>query len=177
LGSLAEFLVVDDELHRSDAIVVLGSGSRNRLSYGVKLYRSGYGKKIIITGMVIQLPGIATTWPRLARSEALSMGVSEQAIVLEERPTSTYEDAKYVKEDMVKDNLESAIVVSSPYHTRRSKMIFKKVFSDRKDIRLLFSPSDSEEFETKKWWVREHELVAVVSEYFKLVIYIFKYII
>lgn len=177
LEAIAKFLIVADELSPADAIVVLGSGEVERLRYGVILYKSGYGKSIIITGMEIKLPGLITTWPQLAMQEAVSLGVPETAIILEERPTSTYEDAVYVRQDMLAREFSSAIIVSSPPHMRRARMIFRKVFEDQKNIFLQFSPAEDSGFESHRWWTREGELITVVNEYCKLVLYLFKYMI
>ena len=57
-------------------------------------------------------------------------GIPEDILFLEERSQNTYEDAKYVKEDLLKMSLHSAIMVSDPFHMRRVSMIFKKVFKD-----------------------------------------------
>jgi len=177
LEAIAKFLIVEDQLSQADVIVILGGGGPERVRHGVKLYQSGYGTRIIATGMEQKLPGLTTTWPQLARQEAVSLGVPEDAIILEERPTSTYEDAKYVKQDMLDGGLRSAIVVSSPPHMRRARMTFRKVFSDQKDISLQFSPAEDSDFQVHKWWTREKELISIVNEYCKLVLYLFKYII
>jgi len=178
LEAIAKFLVVGDgDISRADAIVILGSGGPERVERGVELYKSGYGAKIIITGEELNLPGFRINWSQLAMREAVASGVPQKAIILEERPSSTYEDAVYVKEDMLSGNFKSAIVVSSNYHTRRAKVIFKKVFRDQKDISLQFSPADYKYFQTREWWTREKELVTVVNEYCKLIFYFFKYII
>jgi uncharacterized SAM-binding protein YcdF (DUF218 family) len=123
------------------------------------------------------LVGLTTTWPQLAMQEAVSSGVPADAIILEERPTSTYEDAVYVKEIVLEKDLKSVIVVTSPHHTRRSRMIFRKVFQGQKFIPLSFSPAISDKFQVHKWWTRERELVGVFNEYCKLFLYFFKYII
>jgi uncharacterized SAM-binding protein YcdF (DUF218 family) len=177
LEAMAKFLIVKDELSQADVIVILGGGGQERVKHGVKLYQSGYAMRIIATGMEENLPGLVTTWPKLAMREAVSLGVPEDAIILEERSTSTYEDAKYVKEDMLYRNFKSAIITSSPHHMRRARMIFRKVFEDEEDISLQFSPVEDSDFQTYKWWTREKELVGVVNEYCKLVLYFFKYII
>ncbi|MBM3211099.1 YdcF family protein, partial [Candidatus Poribacteria bacterium] len=129
------------------------------------------------TGMEYKLPGLRTTWPQLAKQEALSMGIPEEVIIMEERPTSTYEDAIFVKDDMLSRGFRSAIIVSSPHHTRRARMIFKKVFKDQKDISLQITPFEGGDFQVKKWWTRENELIGVVNEYCKLFLYLFKYVI
>ncbi|QGS69964.1 hypothetical protein CV093_17845 [Oceanobacillus sp. 143] len=46
-------------------------------------------------------------------------------MITEDYATSTYTNALYTKEEMEKNNLKSAIVVSSDFHMRRSKLVFK----------------------------------------------------
>jgi uncharacterized SAM-binding protein YcdF (DUF218 family) len=177
LEAIAKFLIVRDEISQADVIVILGGGGPDRVWQGVDLYQSGYAKWMLATGMKQEMPGLVVTWPELARREAVSLGVPEDAFIVEDRPTSTYEDAIYVKEDMLNRGFKSAIIVSSPHHTRRARMIFRKVFKDHKDISLQFSPVENGKFQVKKWWTREEELIGVVNEYCKIVLYFFKYII
>ncbi len=177
LEAMAKFLIVRDEVSEADLIVILGGGAADRVWQAVELYQSGYAKWILATGMKYEMPGLVATWPELARREAVSLGVPEDAFILEDRPTSTYEDAIYVKEDMLDRGFKSAIIVSSPHHTRRARMVFRKVFKDHKDISLQFVPVENGRFQVKKWWTREEELIGVVNEYCKLVFYFFKYII
>ncbi len=101
LDAIAEFLVVEDDISRVDAIVVLGGGGPDRVEHAVKLYQSDYGNWIIATGMENKLPGLVITWPQLAMKHAVLLGVPESVFILEERSTSTYEDALYIKEDIL----------------------------------------------------------------------------
>jgi len=177
LNAIAGYLVVEDELDFTDAIVVLGGGGPERVEHAVSLYKLDYANWIIVTGMEHRFPGLVATWPQLAMKHAVSMGVPESALILEERSTSTYEDAKFVKEDMLEKGFKSAIVISSPYHMRRARMIFRKIFEDQKDISLKFIPAEESDFETRKWWTREADMINVVNEHCKLVLYFFKYIV
>jgi uncharacterized SAM-binding protein YcdF (DUF218 family) len=176
LEAMAKYLIVkDDELVSADVIVILGGGGPDRVEHAVKLYQSGYAKWIMATGMHRELPGIVATWPQLAMRHAVSMGVPDTAFILEERSTSTYEDAQYVREDMLERGFQSAIIVSSPFHMRRSRMAFRKIFKDQEDISLQFSPVEYDSSQTRKWWTREGDLINVVNEYCKLTLYFFKY--
>lgn len=177
LDAIAGFLVVEDDISRADVIVILGGGGPERVEHAVKLYQSDYGNWIIATGMENKLPGLVTTWPQLAMKHAVSLGVPESVFILEERPTSTYEDALYIKEDMLDRGFKSAIIVSSPYHMRRARMIFRKVFEDKEDIFLQFSPAEDSDFHPHRWWTHERDLIDVVNEYCKLALYFFKYMI
>ena len=169
LEAIARFLIVEDDLSSADAIVVLGGGGTERIRHSVKLYDSGYGEWIIMTGMQHNLPGVTTTWARFAMQEAASLGVPGNAIILEEKATDTDENAEYVREIIIARNFNSAIVVSSPYHMRRARMVFREVFEDR-DISLQFSSVEDSNFEVQGWWTRRRDLKRVIREYRKLVV-------
>ena len=174
LGAIAQFLIVDDELSPADAIVILGGGGLERIEHGVKLYQSDYSTRIIMTGMRHNLPGVTTTWAGFAMQEAMSRGVPEDAILLEEQATDTNENAEYVKEIIIDRNLKSIIVVSSPYHMRRARAIFRRVFEDREDISLQFSSVVDSDFKVQGWWTRRKDFKRVVWEYRTLFACLFK---
>jgi uncharacterized SAM-binding protein YcdF (DUF218 family) len=177
LEAIAEFLAVNDKLTQTDAIVVLDSGNGPAYNHGVELYKLGYGKKIILVGGNINLPGIRTTSAHLTMQWVInSMKVPQDDVMVEERPMSIYESAEYIKEDMIRWNFKSAVIVGLPYHTRRAKMTFKRIFDNKDDISLIFSSADDEQFRSHKWWTRENESIAVITEYCKIILYFFKYI-
>lgn len=170
-----DFLIVETPLRHTDIIVVLCGWKKDRVLYAIELYKKGYAEKLLFTGGEIELPGLNNvTWAKLSKREAVSSGIPEVAILLEERPTSTYEDAKYVREDMLKMNFHSAIIVSDPPHMRRIAFIFHRVFENDK-ILLVLSPVEDGWFKKERWWTREEELVEVFNEYVKLILYYFKY--
>lgn len=172
---MVNFLIVRTPLKTSDIIVILGGWRKDRVLYAIKLYKKGYAEKLLFTGGEIELPGLNNvTWANLAKREAVSSGIPEETILLEERPTSTYEDAKYVREDMLKMNFHSAIIVSNPTHMRRVAFIFHRLFENDK-ILLVLSPVEDGWFKKERWWTREEELVEVFNEYVKLILYYFKY--
>ena len=174
LEAIARFLIVDDELSPADAIVVLGGGGKERIEHGVKLYNSGYAARIIMTGMVHNLPGVTTTWAGFAMQEAVALGVPEDVIIPEEQAIDTDENAEYVKEIMVDRGLKSAIVVSSPYHMRRARAIFRKVFKDQAGISLQFSSVEDSSFQVQGWWKRKRDRSRVIWEYRRLFLRLFR---
>ncbi len=174
LEGIARFLIVEDELSPADAIVVLGGGGTERVRHSVKLYQSGHSAQIIMTGMTQSIPGVTTTWARFAMQEAVSLAAPEDAIILEEKATNTSENAEYVKEIMIDRNLKSAIIVSSPYHMRRARMIFRKEFEDREDISLQFSSVEDSNFKVQGWWTRKKDFRRVAREYRTLFVCLFR---
>ncbi|MDN4495130.1 YdcF family protein [Ureibacillus aquaedulcis] len=150
------YLVVNEEPENADVIIVL-SGDGSRLEEGATLYHEGYGKNVLLTTAL----GSGTT-----KEEAIEFGIPEEALILEEKATSTYTNAVYAIEEMAKHDLTSAVVVTSDYHTRRSKMIFERVFKGS-GIELTYVASASGET------LGDFSMRMAAREYVKLVGYFF----
>jgi len=82
----------------------------------------------------------------------------------------TYEEELATKQVMEKESLKSAIIVTSPYHLRRTKMIFTKVFQGW-GAKLIFYPSDNRAFSVNNWWKSHYGRKKVVTEYLGLIYY------
>lgn len=164
LPGIASFLIVRTNLQHADVIIILG-GDSERIPYGVKLYKSNYSDKILVTG--------GQTWTELAKIEALDSGVAPKDVILQDKSTTTYEDALFSRNIMLQNNFTSAIVVSSPYHMRRASWLFGRVFKNE-NIMLLYSPVDNSWFTEEKWWTNERSMQAIFDEYAKLIYYMFK---
>ncbi len=62
---------------------------------------------------------------------AISLGLSNEDIILEERSNTTAGNAYYCKKIMEKRDIESAIVITSPHHLKRARYIFKKIIPNK----------------------------------------------
>jgi uncharacterized SAM-binding protein YcdF (DUF218 family) len=162
LPGIASFLVFRTNLQHADVIIILG-GDSERVPYGVKLYKSNYSDKIIVTGRGAEL----------SKKVAIDSGIAPKDIILEDKSTNTYENAQFSRNIMLQNNFTSVIVVSSPYHMRRASWLFGRVFKND-NITLLYSPVDNSWFKIEKWWTDERSMQAVFDEYAKLIYYIFK---
>ena len=158
LPDIASFLVYKTNIQHADVIIILG-GDSERVSYGVKLYKSNYSDKIIVTGGGTE-----------EKEEVIDSGVAIKDIILEVKSTTTYENAKFSRSIMLQKNFTSAIVVSSPYHMRRAKWLFDEVFKND-NITLLYSPVDDSWFKQEEWWRNEREIRVVMDEYAKFIYY------
>jgi uncharacterized SAM-binding protein YcdF (DUF218 family) len=56
---------------------------------------------------------------------------------LEDKATNTFENVKFTKEILDRNNWDKILLVSSPYHMLRASLVFKKV---AKEMRLCYSP-------------------------------------
>lgn len=157
-------MVVDEPLTASDVLIVL-SGNPERELYAVELYRSGLAEKIVMSG-----PSSAV---RAMKKRAVERGVEAGDIILEEESWSTYQNAVNSRAIVLQQEMKSAIVITSDYHARRSRMVFRRVFKDT-GINLIFSaapglsPGADIEYD-------EERRRQVLKEYVKLVYYWLRY--
>ena len=115
---MRNYLIVKEEPQKADVIIVLG-GSLDRVPYAAKLYKLSFAPKVLLSGS-----------GRYMMRQALSQGIPESSILLENRSLSTFENAKYSLKIMQDQGYKSAIIVTSPYHTRRASIIFAQFFKE-----------------------------------------------
>jgi uncharacterized SAM-binding protein YcdF (DUF218 family) len=116
---------------RSDAIVVLGTRVlpngmpsltlRERVSHAVELYRAGVAPNIICTGGVGENP---PSEARAAATLAQKMGVPPERIAVEEKSTTTHENAVFAAQICRERGWKSVVVVSQPFHLWRGQREF-----------------------------------------------------
>lgn len=162
---LAKLLVVDDRLKKVDVLIVLGGDSEREL-HAAELYKSGLAPKIIMSGCG------SSAWQMAKR--AVSTGVKEQDIIVEDKSENTYHNAIYSRNIVLERNFKSAIIVTSPYHMRRSKLILERVFRNT-GVKLLYSSTKDSGFNVDGQCKREIDRQIVRSEYIKLAYYWFRY--
>lgn len=116
----------------ANAIVVLGGGvdkeghpgesTVERVLYGTALYKEGFAPVVVLsTGKTLRF-----SEARVMRELALSLGVPEGDLLLEEDSRNTYENILYVGRLSRRKGWKRAIIVSSPYHMRRVALLYRK---------------------------------------------------
>ncbi len=173
-NKLTEILNVEEDLHPVEVIVVLAGGlkpdgspsigTRERVNYGVFLFKKGLGDYLIFSGgakVNDQLE--AEQMYRLALNE----GVSPEAGIKEAQSSSTYENAIYTKKILSQYNIEGKIIlVTSPYHMRRALACFKK-----QGIKALPAPVRKSEIYTYGFYQSFRNLRLLMHEFLALVYY------
>ncbi len=124
--------LVDDE--RFDAVVVLGCRVHpdgtpgptlvRRAKEGARLVREGRAPRLILSGGKV---GSETTEASAALPIALAEGLSRDAILLEERSTTTEQNATEVAA-LLADPEARLLVVTDAYHVLRSVRLFRRHF-------------------------------------------------
>jgi len=112
----------------ADVGIVLGAsiwhdkpspGLAERLNMAIQLYREGRFGRIIVSGGM-DASGAIVTEAEGMRRYLLASGIPDEAIMLEDRSTSTYENLLFSKEIMAKRGWRSAIIVTHRYHGARA---------------------------------------------------------
>ncbi|HAU32748.1 MAG: hypothetical protein XD78_1387 [Desulfotomaculum sp. 46_296] len=128
---MSQLLYFSDQPEKVDVIIALGSEPA-RAGCAARLYGLGFSNTIIITGW-------GSSVDRMAE-RAVQEDAERQDLILEKESISTYQNALYSKKIVLKKNYSSAIVVSSPYHMRRVKMVFDRVYRNS-GVKLLYCPT------------------------------------
>lgn len=181
---LAGPLKIVNEPQKVDAIVVfaggvgesgkVGQGYEERVQCAVGLYKEGYAKNIIFSSGYMYV----FKEPLIMKALALSLGVPESAIILEDKAGNTYENVKFTKEILNKNNWNEILLVSSPYHMLRASMVFNKIAKNLKVIyvpitnSLFYSHPDRDEHGRKIWRrISLQQIRAIFHEYLGIIYY------
>jgi uncharacterized SAM-binding protein YcdF (DUF218 family) len=166
-----EFLVHADELQRSGAVVLLSGGDTERLDEAALLMRDRYADLLLLTDTDQLIPdGMLAGMPvgQYMRLELISRGVSPAQIELTHQVVgSTRDEAHAVREFMQRHKVSSCIVVTDPFHTRRTRIIFmQEMEGSGIDVRVV--PARVHWYRAGTWFITWRGWQATVSEYLKL---------
>lgn len=178
LRGFGNFLIKEDPINQVDATFVLSGGVYERNKEAVNIYSSGNTPLIITTGgmesQVLKAAGMRMTDAELGRRALVDLGVPDSVIRTIKRGTSTFEESEEILGYSKSSGYNRIIVVSSMFHTRRVKWVFKKKFKDS-GIDVLVKGATPENYDIQEWWEYEEALIFVNNEYVKLLYYLLKY--
>lgn len=150
------------ETPRSDAIVVLGAAQydgrpspvlKARLDHAVDLYRRGVAPVIIMTGG--QAPGDTVSEAVVSRRYAIRQGVPAAAILTERGGMTTVESMQAVGRLMRSREMDTAVMVSDPFHMLRLKLLARQVGFRGYTSPTRTSPISRNQAEERRHLVRE----------------------
>lgn len=129
LWGLGALLITSDTLEDAEMIVLLGGGDRQRWQEAVDLYTNEPSRRILITETGVTINEIGTRYSLLVRNNLSAMGVPMDNIyITEEIALSTLQEAETVRQYLEYWGYQSAVIVTDPYHTFRTRLIFTDVF-------------------------------------------------
>jgi len=163
LQAVGDFLVVEDPLARADAVIAVSGDGEERVRTASELLLRGYAGLLILSGGPRGGTGSADQLVRYAQRS----GVPDHLILRDDGATSTLENARGTARLMRAHGLSTGILVTSPYHVRRSIIIFRSVFSPQR-LTVRAYPARDSFFEVREWWTRRQDRELVEREYLKL---------
>lgn len=176
LMAVGSFLVSRDPLIHADGIAVLSGQVPSRILEGIDLYRRGFSPRIFLTSYegnpeyVRLMKSLGITYQtdfRVQRWIALNQGVPAEAIEVLPPARSTRQEAKVIFDYMRKKGWRSVIVVTSEYHSTRTRLIFRSL--NRHGVKVAVHPSRYERMRLNSWWRDRGQSKQIFYEYVKLI--------
>src|SRR5271155_2461747 len=144
------FWVVDEPPRSADAIVVLGDDNYlgERAARAAEMFKAGWAPRIVASGRALRpYAGVA----ELIEHDLKDHGVPAAAIVrLNQNASSTREEAAAVNEFIIAHGWKRILVVTSNYHTRRSRYIYERTVPAGTELRMI-AARDSD-YDPNGWW-------------------------
>ena len=187
LREIASFLITEDTLEPAAAIVALGGDPPFREMEAVRLYRAGWAPRVVIVrgarreeSKSLQDMGIdvGERW-ELSREVLIRQGVPAAAIIVpEEEAEGTLEELQAAYKALAGQRSDISdqrsarmpvILVTSKYHTRRTRLTWHHVTEGRS--RGIARASSHDPFDPSRWWRERRFVLSVVREYLGLINY------
>lgn len=164
----ADWLVDVEPPEKSDAIVLL-SGQMTRSIEAGDLYRKGIAPRVYVSSEIPQweiteLAAVGVEYPTredIMLKVLAARGVPSSAIVLfgKQNLISTRAEGEALREALPPE-AKRLTVVTSPYHTRRARIILGRALPGR-EIRMV---ANSHEPWTRDWWTNKTVAYSIVLE-------------
>ena len=131
-----KWLVVSVPMDHADALIVLGGEPLARPQEAARLYAEGVAPLVFVSGIGDHGEN---------RRILLGSGVSSSAIFVEPSAFSTFTNALFLRPLLRAAHVRTALIVTSPFHTRRALATFRKVIPE-----VRFGVTDA----SIGWWSR-----------------------
>ncbi len=162
-----DFWTVDEGPVAADAIVILGDDnySGDRATRAAELLKAGWAPRIVASGRYLRpYASIA----ELEEHDLTDRGVPASAIVrFAHRAENTRDEALAIRQLISSRGWKRIIVVTSNFHTRRSRYICERAFPAGTVLRVV--AAHVSDFDPDNWWrtrlgikIFTHELVGMV---------------
>lgn len=158
------YLSPQDPIEKGDVIVTVSGGDNNaRIKKTVELYREGWAPTILYSGAAAE--GTVSNAAAM-RNISVKMGVPKGDIIIEEESEDTIQNAQFSAAIIRKRGYRSMILVTSPYHQRRTMQLFKNELG--KDFKIINRSAVDEDWRKRGWWKDEEGRFLTIGELGKI---------
>ena len=159
----AEFWIIEDPIDKADAIIVLSDDNfyADRATRAAELFREGKAPVVVASGRRLRpSAGIA----ELTEHDLVERGVPRDRILrFAHDADGTREEAEALARFAKERKWRSVIVVTSNYHTRRARYIFRRVFPQ--DIEVRVASARDGDFDPQRWWEKRKSVKELMREF------------
>jgi uncharacterized SAM-binding protein YcdF (DUF218 family) len=159
---VAEEWVVDEPAAHADAIAVLGDDNfyADRATHAAELWRQGVAPIIVVSGRRLR-PDAALS--ELMEHDLIERGVPKEKIVrLTHDADNTIEEARLVGKLAQERHWKSMVIVTSNYHTRRTRYIYEKLTPA--GIAVTVASAHDGDFDPERWWEKRKSIKLFTRE-------------
>ncbi|PJI10198.1 MULTISPECIES: YdcF family protein [Clostridium] len=177
IDDITNFIFVEDEPHKVDAIFIPGTSLADPAEKAAELWNKGYSNYIIPSGKYSSKLGYFpsdktkdTSYERDYETECdffcevlYKNNVPKEIVIKEKSSQNTYENA-YKSKELVESsniNLKKAIVCCQSYHARRVLMTYSWVYPN---TQFYICPVDTRGITKDNWFTFEYGINRVMGE-------------
>jgi uncharacterized SAM-binding protein YcdF (DUF218 family) len=163
-----ESWIVDESLDHADAIIVLSDDNfyADRVTRAAELMREGKAPVVVASGRRLRpYAGIA----ELMQHDLIERGVAKEKIIsFPQDADNTREEAEALKNLVLEKKWTSVLIVTSNYHTRRARYIFRHVFP--RGVALAVVSARDGDFDPQQWWEKRKSFKELTREVAGLIV-------
>lgn len=150
----------------ADAIIVL-TGGKNRLNYGLELLAENKAPDLFITGVheKITAPDLLNLAPGILRDRIAKR--VDKHVILGRKAWNTIGNAEETSTWLQNRNIKHIILVTSNYHMPRSLQEFRYYIPN---VKITAAPVPVKAYNPISWWLSNHYRRLVFSEFHKYLV-------
>ena len=166
LRGIGALLIYADPLKEADSVVALSGDTGDRVAEAARLYQKQYASYLFIT---------YTDEPArdaLIRAAVMEGIPADRVIVTEMQVSNTGDEARAIKALAKERAQDSLIIITDPFHTLRTRIIFRNVFRGS-GIDVQVRPVGGHWYRSTTWWRTAEGRRYTLEEYLKILLYFF----
>jgi uncharacterized SAM-binding protein YcdF (DUF218 family) len=162
LRFVGESWIVEDPLQKADAIIELSIDNfyADRATRTAEIYRQGLAPVVVASGVRLRPYAGAA---ELMEHDLIERGVPKEKILRYPHDAeNTREEAETLAKLAAQKNWKSVIIVTSNYHTRRTRYIFRRVFPG--NISVSIAGARDGDFDPERWYEKRKSIKELARE-------------
>lgn len=166
LIAIGVYISPKNSLKQSDLIVAVSGGdTQARTEEAIRLYEEGWAPELLFSGAALDPESESNA--EAMRNLAIDSGVPPDAVLIEEESDNTRENAALSSRLITAIDSERIILVTSPYHQRRTFIEFRAQLDE--DIEIINHPAPDHTWSRRFWWRSPFGWYTTVSEIPKII--------